>query len=587
MLYFILINIRRLVTMRFEVKFDQDNKPYMETKTFGYDLIINSRWNKSTSFPQDERDAFNLNGLIPPHVFSLDEVVQKRYNTMLEKPTDLERHIYLRAIQERNETLFYALIDKHIAEIMPIVYTPVVGLACQQFSNIYRQPRGVFISYPNRDKIDAMLSSPYFDQVEVIVVSDGERILGLGDQGAGGMGIPIGKLSLYTACAGIAPEKTLPILLDVGTDNKELLEDHLYVGWRNPRIRGKEYDDFVDEFVAAVKRRFPHVLLHWEDFAQANAGKLLNRHRHEVCSFNDDIQGTAAIVVSALIAAIKSSSLKPEELRAVVVGAGSAGVGISNLLVDYLEHVGIKRADAYDQIFLVDRNGLLTENITCLDFQENFVKHGNIIANWEAKDKNDITLLETVTNAKANLIIGVCAQGGIFTKEVITQMAINTPHPIVFPLSNPTLKAEANPQDVLDWTGGRAIIGTGTAFPLGNRNGKMVRIDQVNNCYIFPGIGLGVLAVKSSIITDKMFLIAAITLSEFSPALNNPLNNLLPPLSDVKNISKQIAIKIAQEAINSGLSRVKPIDDKALLQLIENNMWNPVYIPYKRSDVEK
>lgn len=568
--------------MRFEVKLNNDGKPFMETKTYGYDLIINSRWNKSTSFTAEERDAFNLNGLLPPHVFSLNEVVEKRYNTLIEKPTDLEKHIFLRAIQERNETLFYALIDKHIEEIMPIVYTPVVGLACQQFSNIYRQPRGVFISYPNRDKIDSMLSSPYFDNVDVIVVSDGERILGLGDQGAGGMGIPIGKLSLYTACAGIAPERTLPILLDVGTDNPERLNDPLYVGWRNPRIRGEEYDKFVDKFVNAVKKRFPHVLLQWEDFAQNNAGKLLHRHRGEICSFNDDIQGTAAIVVSALIAAIQSSKIAPKDIRGVVVGAGSAGVGISNLLVDYLVHIGIKREDAYSQMFLVDRNGMITENVDSLDFQKPFVKTNKQISNWTVKDKNNISLLETVTETKANLIIGVSAQGGIFTQAVITQLALNTKHPIIFPLSNPTTKAEAIPQDILNWTSGNAIIGTGTAFPPGNRNGKMVRIDQVNNCYIFPGIGLGILSVKAKVVTDKMFLVAAMALSELSPALSDPTNNLLPSLSQIRSISKHIAKKVAQEAIATGVSQINPSNEDELIKLIEKNIWNPVYIPYKR-----
>ena len=568
--------------MRFEVKFDENNNQYLETKTFGYDLIINSRWNKGTSFTAQERDDFALNGLIPPHEFSLEEVVDKRYNTMLGKETDIEKHIYLRAIQERNETLFYALIDKHITEIMPIVYTPVVGLACQQFSHIYRQPRGVFISYPNRHKIDAMLSSPYFDNVEVIVVSDGERILGLGDQGAGGMGIPIGKLSLYTACAGIAPEKTLPILLDVGTDNNELLEDPLYIGWRNKRIRGEEYDNFVDLFVEAVKRRFPNVLLQWEDFAQSNAKRLLDRHREQICSFNDDIQGTASIVVSALIAAIKASKLEPENLRAVIVGAGSAGVGISNLLVDYLEYTGLSRQKAYDQIFLFDRHGLITENVESLDFQAKFIKSNSQIQNWNIQDKSNITLLEIVSNTKANLIIGVSAQGGIFTKEVITEMALNTPHPIVFPLSNPTAKAEAEPKNVLEWTNGNAIIGTGTAFPLANRNGQMVRIDQVNNCYIFPGMGLGILSVEASVVTDKMFLIAAIALAKLSPALNDPKNNLLPPLAEIRNISKHIAISVAKEAISTGVAKIVPANDEELVKLIEKNMWKPVYIPYKR-----
>lgn len=568
--------------MRFEVK-KENGQEYLESKAFGYDLITNVRWNKGTSFTNEERDAFLLHGLIPPHVFGLNEQVEKRYATLLTKPTDLEKHIYLRAIQERNETLFYSLIDKHIEEVMPLVYTPVVGEACQQFSHIYRQPRGVFISYPNRDKIDAMLSSPYFNGVEVIVVSDGERILGLGDQGAGGMGIPIGKLSLYTACAGIAPEKTLPVLLDVGTDNEDLLNDAVYVGWRNKRIRGEEYDNFVDMFVKAVKRRFPKILLHWEDFAQINAGKLLNRYRDEVLSFNDDIQGTAAIVVSSLISAIQASKLKLEDLRGVVVGAGSAGVGISNLLVDYLVYSGIPRDKAYAQIFLVDRFGLLTENQQTLDFQAKYVKSNSQITDWNIKDSTNISLLETVTNAKANLIIGVSAQGGIFTQAVITQMALNTQYPMVFPLSNPTSKAEATPSDVLEWTNGNAIIGTGSPFPLAKRNGKMVRIDQVNNCYIFPGIGLAVLCVNASKITDKMFLVAAMTLAKFSPALEDAHNNLLPPLTDVKKISKHVAFEVAKEAIASGISGITP-NDAELMEIIEQNMWNPVYLPYKRTN---
>lgn len=568
--------------MRFKVKIDENKQKYLESKAVGYDLIINSRWNKGTSFTEEERDAFCLHGLIPPHIFDLADAVEKRYLTLLAKPNDLEKHIYLRAIQERNETLFYALIEHHIEDIMPLVYTPVVGEACQKFSHIYRQPRGVFVSYPNRHKIDAMLSSPYFDNVEVIVVSDGERILGLGDQGAGGMGIPIGKLSLYTACAGIAPEKTLPILLDAGTDNQELLNDPQYIGWRHSRIRGDEYDIFVEIFISAVKRRFPKVLLQWEDFAQANAGKLLNRYRNELCSFNDDIQGTAAITVSALIAATNAAKLKPEDLRVVIVGAGSAGVGIANLLTDYLEYMGVSKG--YTQIFLVDRHGLITDNTPSLDFQLRFIKSIEstpALSNWVIKDKNNITLLETVANAKANILIGVSAQGGIFTQSIITQMALNTPHPIIFPLSNPTSKAEAIPKDILSWTDNSAIIGTGTAFPLINRNDKIMRIDQVNNCYIFPGLGLGILALKASRVTDRMFLIAAIALAEMSPALNDPTANLLPPLSEIRNVSRHVAIKVAEEILRSNNTGLDIIEAN-LAEIIEDYMWEPVYIPYRR-----
>jgi malate dehydrogenase (oxaloacetate-decarboxylating) len=568
--------------MYFKIKTGGDQQKYLETDYFGYDLINNARWNKGTSFTEEERDAFGLHGLIPPHQFQLAEIVDKRYTTMLGKPSDLEKHIYLRALQDRNETLFYALLDKHIEEIMPLVYTPVVGTACQQFSHIYRRPRGLFISYPNQDKIDAMLANPYFDHVEVIVVSDGERILGLGDQGAGGMGIPIGKLSLYTTCAGIAPEKTLPILLDVGTDNPELLEDPLYIGWRHQRIRGANYDNFVQLFITAVKRRFPKVLLQWEDFAQANAGRLLDTYQHELCSFNDDIQGTAAVVVAALIAAIKSSKVALPAQRITVVGAGSAGIGISNLLIDYMELQGIKRQDAYAQVFLVDRSGLITEYTNNLPFQQPFVKTKTQISAWQVIDPTNITLLETVSNAKTTLIIGTSGQGGIFTQQLITEMALNTPYPIVFPLSNPTSKAEANPADVLTWTKGMAILGTGTPFPLVEKGGKLVRIDQVNNCYIFPGVGLAILAVKARTITDKMFLVAAIALAELSPALAIPLANLLPPLSGIRAISKRIAFAVAKEAAQTGVSELSYINDEQLNQVIEEYMWQPVYLPYKR-----
>ena len=356
-----------------QVKIDASGNKYVETSYSGYDLLNHSRLNKGTGFTQEERDTFELHGILPPCQFTLVETEEKCYHTLLEKTTDLEKHIYLRGLQDRDETLFYAVIDKHIEEVLPLVYTPVVGEACQAFSHIYRRARGIYVSYADRERMDQLLSNSYFDNAEVIVVSDGERILGLGDQGVGGMGIPIGKLSLYTACAGIAPEKTLPILLDSGTDNQELLNDPLYIGSKHKRIRGAEYDAFVDLFIKAVKKRFPRILVQWEDFAQINALTLLNRYKDELCSFNDDIQGTAAITVSSIIASIKASTVPLAQQRIVLVGAGSAGVGISNLLIDYMESQGIAKNDAYAQLFLVDRNGLLTDKVASLDFQVPFV----------------------------------------------------------------------------------------------------------------------------------------------------------------------------------------------------------------------
>jgi malate dehydrogenase (oxaloacetate-decarboxylating) len=568
--------------MKLNIKRDETGQKYIEVDVSGYDLINNPVLNKGRSFTAEERIAFRLRGIVPPAYLPPSEIVDKNYQIVVNSPSDLERHIYLRNLQDRNETLFYALLDKYTEQIMPLVYTPTVGLACQKFGQIYRRARGVFISYPNRDCIDEILDHIHFDDTEVIVVSDGERILGLGDQGAGGMGIPIGKLSLYTGCAGIAPNKTLPIILDVGTDNQELLDDPLYLGWRHKRVRGQEYDDFVDKFVQAIKRRFPDVLLQWEDFAQNNALKLLNRYKDQLCTFNDDIQGTASIVVGALLSAINASGVPLEQQKITVVGAGSAGVGISNLIVDAMVDAGLSREAAYANIFLVDRFGLITDKVSSLDFQKPFVKQLKNYPNWQFADNSNISLLETVQNVKATMLIGVCAQGGIFTRDVVDALSHNCPRPIVFPLSNPTEKAEANPHDVLDWTDGKAIVGTGTAFPLYDTGSGLRRIDQVNNSYIFPGIGLGIRAVNARRITDRMFLIAAKALAEISPSKNDPQANLLPPLKEVRAVSRHIAQAVAKEAVTAKLTSYESLDEKTINYLIDEYMWAPVYLPYRK-----
>lgn len=567
--------------MKIDIKKDDKGQKYVELDVYGYDLINNPLLNKGRSFSHEERVNFKLRGIVPPSNFPLEEIVDKNFQVILDKSTDLERHIYLRSLQDRNETLFYALLNKYIEKIMPLVYTPTVGLACQHFGQIYRRPRGVFISHPNRDAIDEILDHDYFDGTEVIVVSDGERILGLGDQGAGGMGIPIGKLSLYTGCAGIAPNKTLPIILDVGTDNEQLLNDPLYIGWRHKRIRGAEYDEFIDKFVTAVKKRFPKVLLQWEDFAQPNALKLLNRYKNELCTFNDDIQGTASIVVGALLAATIASGVPLSKQKIIVVGAGSAGVGIANLILDAMVDDGIIREDAYKAFFMVDRYGLITDNIDSLDFQKPFSRKSSDVANWSVANSQNITLLETVINSGATMLIGVSAQGGIFTRDVIKALAKNTEHPIVFPLSNPTEKCEANPHDVLDWSDAKAIVGTGTAYsPYETVNGPK-RIDQVNNSYIFPGLGLGVLAIGATRVTDRMFLIAAKALAAISPVNHDKNGNLLPPLSEVRNVSRDIAIAVAEEAIREGLTGYgSDLNRVEIEQIIDDYIWEPVYLPY-------
>lgn len=568
--------------MTLRIKKDANGQKYIETTKTGYALVHDPILNKGSSFTQEELDTLSLRGIVAPNQAPLEQVVEKCFGILNAKSTPLEKHIYLRSLQDRNETLYYALVCKYPVEIMPLIYTPTVGEACQKFSEIYRRPRGLFIRYEDRDRLDEVFAHEQFDDTEIIVVTDGGRILGLGDQGAGGMGIPIGKLSLYTGCAGIAPQKTLPILLDVGTDNEELLNNPLYIGSRHKRISEEQYFEFVDIFVKAVMKHFPNVMLQWEDFAQPHALNILNKYRDQLCTFNDDIQGTAAIVVGALLAATKAAKSPITEQKVVVVGAGSAGVGISNLIIQAMVDAGMTEQQAYDQVYLVDRFGLLTDRLENKDFQIPFVKSADQVSAWKVADPNNITLLETVKHTKATMILGVCAQGGIFSEAVIKQMAENCEHPIVFPISNPTDKAEAKPVDVQKWTDGKAIIGTGSPFPDLIVDGKSRRVDQVNNSYIFPAMGLAVTAVGAKRVTDHMFLTAAQALAEISPSCKDPKANLLPPLTEIRAVSKHVAFAVAREAVQAGLSGyAKDLSDAQIMALIDDTMWEPVYLPYK------
>jgi malate dehydrogenase (oxaloacetate-decarboxylating) len=481
-----------------------------QTALSGYELLNDPLLNKGTAFTAAERDQFDLHGLLPPHVTTLDLQAERRLEAFRGLGTDLQKYIFLRGLQDTNETLFYALLTRNIAEMMPIVYTPTVGLGCQQFSRIFRKPRGLFLSFPLQDRISHILSNPRFNDVEAIVVSDGERILGLGDQGAGGMGIPIGKLSLYTACAGLHPSTTLPVLLDVGTDNRALLEDPLYIGWRQERFRGADYDNFIGAFVDAVKQRWPHILLQWEDFALANANRLLARYREQLCTFNDDIQGTAAIAVGALLSAINVTGLPITEQRIAVLGAGTAGTGICTLLVRAMTNAGMTEKDARSRFYLVDRQGLLTEDTKGLQpFQAVFSQKRERIAEWTLSSGGPIGLAEVVANARPSVLIGTSGQACAFSEPVVRAMAQHTRRPIIFPLSNPTERSEATPQDLLAWTKDRAVVGTGSPFPPIVRGGQSFRIDQVNNAYVFPGVGLGAIAVRARRISERMFLAAA------------------------------------------------------------------------------
>ncbi len=552
----------------------------VEIEIEGTALLTDPLLNKGMAFSEQERTAFSLHGLLPPHVATLDEQVERQLEAVRGYETALERHLFLCDVQDSNETLFYALVGRNLQEMLPLVYTPTVGEACQQFSHYWRYPRGLFLSVPHRHDFKSIFAHPRFDRVEIIVVSDGERILGLGDQGAGGMGIPIGKLSLYTACAGIDPATTLPILLDAGTDNKERLADPLYVGWRHERVRGDDYDSFVEAFVEAVLERWPHVLLQWEDFARCNAGRILARYRDRLLTFNDDIQGTAAVAAGTLLAAVNVTGIPLIEQRIVVVGAGSAGCGISALLLREMIEAGLAEEEAKARFYAVDRDGLLVEGMDCLDFQKPFVQPRDAVGNWQCTEPNKIALLDVVKNAKPTVLIGVSAQGGLFGEAVVRAMAGGAARPVIFPLSNPTSQAEAIPPDLMAWTEGRAVIGTGSPFPPIERDGKPFTVDQTNNAYVFPGVGLGVLAVKAKRVTDRMFGAAAGALADISPAKHDPRANLLPHVDELGAVAMAVARAVALAAREEGMC--PPFADQALDDLIAAKMWAPVYRPYRR-----
>lgn len=536
--------------------------------------------NKGSAFSEDERTRFNLHGLIPHVIETIEEQSQRSYQQYSAFHDAINKHIYLRNIQDTNETLFFRLIEDHLAEMMPIIYTPTVGEACQQFSDIYRRHRGVFISYPDREHIDDILQNVNRKNVKVIVITDGERILGLGDQGIGGMGIPIGKLSLYTACGGISPAYTLPITIDVGTNNQQLLNDPIYMGWRQPRISGDEYYNFVDEVIRGIRRRWPKALIQFEDFAQKNAMPLLNKYRDEICCFNDDIQGTAAVSVGSLIAASRAAGKQLKDQRIAFLGAGSAGCGIAEQIVAQMVAEGLSDAEARKQVFMVDRFGLITENQpNLLDFQRKLAQQPEAVASWAQADEM-ISLLDVVKHAKPTVLIGVSGQPGLFTEEIIRTLAANCERPIVLPLSNPTSRVEAVPADVLNWTDGKALIATGSPFAPVNYQGKLYNICQCNNSYIFPGIGLGVIAAGATRVTDSMLMASSNALADCSPMLQDPNADLLPEIDDIQKVSRVIAFKVAKAAMDAGVAPV--ISDELLMENIEKNFWKPEYRQYKR-----
>lgn len=541
----------------------------------GHLLLDHPLLNEGSAFPEDDRRRLGLLGLLPYHCSTVDEQLARVYENYKRKDSDLERYIFLNSLQDRNETLFYRLLGEHITEMMPIIYTPVVGEGCRRYSHVFRRPRGLYISYPYREEIPALLENAPARNVAVIVVTDGERILGLGDLGVGGMGIPVGKLSLYTLCAGIHPATTLPIILDVGTDNQELLSDPLYLGWRHQRVRGEEYDQFIEAFVQAVMHKFPNVLLQWEDFSKQNAPRILERYRNRLCTFNDDIQGTGAVTVAGLLAATKLTKTELSSHRIVILGAGSSAIGISDQIVAAMGAEGVNAEKAKKSLWLVDSQGLVHDQRKLDAFKQKYAQPFAGTAGWKLDDSSTIKFADVVRNVQPTILIGTSAQPGAFTEEIIREMAAHTARPIIFPLSNPTSKSEAIPADLLNWTDGRALIATGSPFMPVPCNGREVRIGQCNNSFIFPGVGLGVIASGARRVTDAMFAAAARVLSEFSPVLTDPQDSLYPPLERVREISRSVALAVGLEAQKSSLAPITTVEE--LEQTIAAKMWQLDY----------
>jgi malate dehydrogenase (oxaloacetate-decarboxylating) len=535
----------------------------------GMDLLNHQLLNKGTAFTEEERVRFGLHGLLPPQLETLTEQVGRAYRAYQRKSDDLERHIYLRALQDTNEVLFYRLLLEHVEEMTPIIYTPVVAQACEQFSHIYRRPRGMFISYPLRDSIPELLRNRPNREVDIIVVTDGERILGIGDQGAGGLAIPIGKLSLYTLIGGIRPDRTLPIVLDVGTNNLERLGDPEYLGWHHGRISGEPYFEFVDRFVQAVSQELPGTCLQWEDLATPNARPILERYRERMLTFNDDIQGTAAVALGALLSAVRVTGTSLRDQRIVMLGAGSAGMGVADFLLVAMREEGLTDAEARRRFWLVDKDGILHSGRTDLRPEQlPYARPWEEVEGWQRGGR--LGLDEVMEHVEATILVGLCTVCGAFTEPIVRRMAQRVRRPIIFPLSNPTDRAEANPHDLIHWTEGRALVATGSPFPPVRYQGRDIRIAQCNNVYFFPALGLGVVASGARRVTDGMILAAARALAANSPALRDAAAPLLPALVDIRRVAAEVAVAVGKEAQGAR-------GEEALRRRLAEIWWAPAY----------
>jgi len=548
---------------------------YLAVSLKGRPVLLNPFTNKGTAYSAEEREKLELEGLVAPAVQTIEQQLVRTYEAFQAKSTNLEKFIYLASLQDRNETLFFRLVHEHIDEMMPIVYTPVVGEACQQFSHIYRRARGLYISYEQRDRIEQVLRN-HPRPPAVIVVTDGERILGLGDQGVGGMGIPIGKLCLYTLCAGVPPHLALPVTLDVGTDNEELLGDPLYLGLRHKRIRGEEYQEFIDSFVAAVQTVYPEALLQWEDFLKGNAIFQLRRFRDQLCTFNDDIQGTAGVVLSGIFCGLRITRQNMKDQRVLFAGAGASAQGISDLIVSAMMEEGMTLDEARKAIWTVDSRGLVTKARDGLEeFKATYARDVDEVAGYGCADRASVTLEETVLNVRPTSLIGTSGTPGMFTEPVVRAMARFNDRPMIFPLSNPTSKSECTAEQAIGWSDGRAIVATGSPFAPVEHNGKHYRIGQGNNAFIFPGVGLGVWVGRVKRVTDGMFLDAAKALAQKVTDKDLAEVAVYPTLDRIRECSHAVACAVIKRGVEEGQADGRLLEH--LDETVRRAMWFPEY----------
>jgi malate dehydrogenase (oxaloacetate-decarboxylating) len=550
--------------------------PVVHVRVRGNTLLANPMLNRGTAFTEEERRELGLTGLLPSGVSSLDAQVRRTYAHYKRQPDNLAKNVYLQNLRARNEILFFRLFSDYIEEMLPVVYTPTIGLAIERFSHEFRRPRGVYLTVDHPEDVETAFQNYGLgaDDVDLIVATDSEGILGIGDWGVGGIEISIGKLAVYTAAAGIHPRRVIPVVLDVGTDNPGLLNDDMYLGYRHARVRGERYDELIDTYVTVASKLFPLAMLHWEDFGISNARRILTKYADDYCTFNDDMQGTAAVVLAAAFAAVRATGSRLRDQTVVIHGAGTAGIGIADMMRDVMVSEGLSQQEATRRFYALDRQGLITSDRvdSVRDFQVPYAQPIETVRSWASRG-DAITLADVVANARPTMLVGTSTQAGAFTERIVRTMAEHVERPIIMPLSNPTSRAEAQPADLIQWTEGRALIATGSPFPPVPYGNRTYRIGQANNALIFPGLGLGVTVSRARRISDGMLAAAANALAELADA-GTPGSPLLPPVDKLRMVSSSVAVGVAQAAEREGLAQVELHDP---IQQVHEAMWRPVY----------